>query len=60
MDRLVDTIQEVLVAGQITDQQAAQIDQLLWQTPMNQLVLKALSRLEKDLATGKVAAIHHV
>lgn len=60
MDRLVDTIQKVLVTGQITDQQATQINQLLWQTPMDQPVLKALSRLEKELATGKVAAIHHL
>lgn len=58
MNRLVDTIQKVLVTGQITDQQAAQIDQLLWQTPMEQPVLKALSRLEQGLVTGKVAAIH--
>lgn len=58
MDRLVDTIQKVLVTGQITDQQADQINRLLWQTPMEKPVLKALSRLEQDLATGKVAAVH--
>lgn len=58
MNRLVDTIQKVLATGQITDQQSDQINQLLWKTPMDQPVLKALSRLEQGLATGKVAAIH--
>ncbi|NJN72419.1 MAG: hypothetical protein HC799_06170 [Limnothrix sp. RL_2_0] len=60
MDRLVDTIQKVLVTGQITDQQATQINQLLWKTPMDQPVLKALSRLEKELSTGNVTASHHM